>query len=236
MGKLIDIYGGKDPRDIPTYTAAEVARYLRVPASTVRSWVFGCRSRDGQEKFKPVITLQDPQSRLLSFTNLIEGHVLKAIRRVHDIKMEKIRLAIETLAERHQLQHPLAEAVLHTDGQDLFIHELGNYVNVSQADQLQMHEFLMAHIQRIEIDAHGMPTKLYPLIRLYEDLDQPKWIVIDPRISFGRPVLADTGIPVDVVVSRYSAGESIDDLAKDFGCDRLKIEEAIRAELPLQAA
>jgi uncharacterized protein (DUF433 family) len=236
LGELIDIYGGKDPRDIPTYSAAEVARYLRVPASTVRSWVFGCRSRDGKEQFKPVITLPDPQSRLLSFTNLIEGHVLKAIRRGYNVRMDKVRLAIETLESDHQLQHPLAEAVLHTDGQNLFIHELGNYVNVSQADQLQMQEVLMAHIQRIEIDAKGLASKLYPLIRLYDDLVQPKWIVIDPHISFGRPVLADTGIPVGVVVGRYSAGESIDDLAEDFGCERLKIEEAIRAELPPQAA
>jgi uncharacterized protein (DUF433 family) len=179
-----------------------------------------------------VITLPDPESKFLSFTNLIEGHVLKAIRRVHNVRMDKVRQAIETLGDRYHLKHPLAETVLHTDGQDLFVNELGTYINVSQADQLQMQELLMAHIKRIEIDKDGLPAKLYPFVRLYDNLDQPRWIVIDPRISFSRPVLVDTGIPVGVVVGRYLAGESINDLAEDFGCDPLKIEEAIRTELP----
>jgi uncharacterized protein (DUF433 family) len=60
--------------------------------------------------------------------------------------------------------------------------------------------------------------------------------VIDPRISFGRPVLAGTGIPTAVIAERYKAGESMDDLADDYGCQRFEIEEAVRCELALEAA
>ncbi|MDM3847091.1 MAG: DUF433 domain-containing protein [Aphanizomenon gracile PMC649.10] len=60
-------------------------------------------------------------------------------------------------------------------------------------------------------------------------------MVIDPRIAFGRLVIADTGISTSVLVARYQAGDSIDDLADDYGCDRLIIEEAIRCELPAAA-
>jgi uncharacterized protein (DUF433 family) len=60
--------------------------------------------------------------------------------------------------------------------------------------------------------------------------------VIDPRIAFGRPVLVGTGIPTAVVAERYKAGESVDDLAGDYGRDRLEIEEALRCELDVAAA
>ncbi|MDK2408547.1 DUF433 domain-containing protein [Aphanizomenon sp. PH219] len=53
----------------------------------------------------------------------------------------------------------------------------------------------------------------------------------DPRIAFGRLVIAETGIPTIVLAQRLKAGESIQDLACDYNCDRLKIEEAIRCEL-----
>jgi hypothetical protein len=45
---MIDLYGGKDPRDIPTYRVSEAARYLRIPIGTVRSWVAGRRYRTQQ--------------------------------------------------------------------------------------------------------------------------------------------------------------------------------------------
>ncbi len=51
----------------------------------------------------------------------------------------------------------------------------------------------------------------------------------------GRPVLVGTGIPTAILAERYKAGESIDELALDYGCDRLQIEEAIRCELRLVA-
>jgi uncharacterized protein (DUF433 family) len=59
--------------------------------------------------------------------------------------------------------------------------------------------------------------------------------MIDPRISFGRSVLAGTGVPTAMLAERCKAGESIDELAERCNCDRLQIEEGIRCELPLVA-
>ena len=56
-------------------------------------------------------------------------------------------------------------------------------------------------------------------------------MVIDPRIAFGRLTIAGTGIVTDILKERYKAGDSIEDLAEDYDCDRLSIEEAIRCEL-----
>lgn len=80
-----------------------------------------------------------------------------------------------------------------------------------------------------------MPIKLYPFTREHK-ADEPKTIVIDPYISFGRPVLAGTGIATTIIAQRYKAGESIEELAEDYGRSRSEIEEAIRCELWLEAA
>jgi uncharacterized protein (DUF433 family) len=67
-------------------------------------------------------------------------------------------------------------------------------------------------------------------------MEQPRWVVIDPYVSYGRPVLAGTGIPTAAIAERYKAGESIDDLVTDYGRERPEIEEAIRCELLPDAA
>jgi uncharacterized protein (DUF433 family) len=94
-----------------------------------------------------------------------------------------------------------------------------------------MREMLKHLLERIELDEEGIAARLFPYTRS-SDEDGPKAIVIDPRISFGRPVLVGTGIPTAILAERYKAGDSIDDLAYDYDCDRLKIEEAIRYEFP----
>ena len=100
-----------------------------------------------------------------------------------------------------------------------------------------MRELIKAYLERIEYDEKGMIAKLFPFIRKrpYE-LDEPKVIVIDPNLSFGRPVLVGTGIPTNVIAERYKAGESIGDLADDYNRSINDIEEAIRCELSIKAA
>ena len=91
------------------------------------------------------------------------------------------------------------------------------------------------YLRRIERDPHGIPIRLYPFTRDPE-ADEPRAVVIDPRISFGRPVLAGTGIATVIVAERFNAGESMEDLAVDYGRGRSDIEEAIRCELALPRA
>jgi uncharacterized protein (DUF433 family) len=62
------------------------------------------------------------------------------------------------------------------------------------------------------------------------------FVVIDPYVSFGRPVLTRSGLPTVVIAERYKAGESVDELADDYDRERLEIEEAIPCELQIEAA
>ncbi len=82
MKRKIDIYGGRDPREIPTYGIAESAHWLQIPQPTLRSWIRGryYPTSTGRAKFEPAILLPDRNLPLLSFINLVEAHILDAIR------------------------------------------------------------------------------------------------------------------------------------------------------------
>jgi uncharacterized protein (DUF433 family) len=221
----------------PGYSLTEASRYLLIPPATLRSWVAGRKypTDSGPKFFRPVIELPDNVRSGLSFVNLVEAHVLDAIRRHHQVPLSKIRQAIHYLRKQFSSKHPLAEQRFETDGLDLFIDKFGQLINVTDSGQLALRELLKAHLHRVEHDTAGTVVRLYPFTRK-RDLREPKLVVIDPHISYGRPVLVGTGIPTAIIAERYKAGESIDELAEDYGRSRNEIEEAIRCELWLEAA
>lgn len=228
----------KEIFDKPAYTIAEASRYLGTPKATIRNWLVGGyypTKRGERRRSAPVIRPADSDAHLLSFTNLIEVHLLEAIRREHGVSLQRVRRAVEFLKKKLRSPHPLIERSLATDGLDLFVEHYGALLNVSQEGQAAFREILKAHLRRIERNTDGIPVRLYPFTRQRSDRD-PKTVVIDPRIQFGRPVLVGTGIPTAVIAERYKAGESVADLAEDYGRNPTEIEEAIRCELPLSEA
>ena len=208
-----------------------------MPEATLRSWVVGrpYPTTDGRRFFRPVIRLPDSGRPVLSFINMVEAHVLEAIRRQENIALHKVRTAVDFLERQYHSRHPLVEHQFETDGLDLFIQKAGLLINLSQAGQLAMREIVAAYLRRVERDVKGLPVRLYPFTRKRES-DEPRAVVIDPFVSFGRPVLAGTGVVTAILAERFKAGESVEDLAKDYGRTALDIQEALRCELPLEAA
>jgi uncharacterized protein (DUF433 family) len=225
----------EDPREMPAYNIGEAAHYLRIPIATLRSWVRGRAypTERGNRFFKPLLTLPNPDLLSLSFVNLIEAHVLDAIRREHNIAIPKVRTTLNYVTRELGSKHPLADHRFETDGVDLLISHLGKFISTSQDGQLAMKAMLASHLRRIEYDAN-LAVRLYPFTRKRE-LEEPKYIVMDPYVSFGRPTITGTGIVTSIVAERYKAGESISDLAKDYGCEGGYVEEAIRCELDIAA-
>jgi uncharacterized protein (DUF433 family) len=225
-----------DPRLKPAYSVAEAAHYLRMPVATLRSWVAG-RSypvTGTSKRSTPLISLDDPKHQYLSFINIVEAHVLAAIRRQHGVKLPKVRTALGYVQRQFKVGRPLIDEAFQTDGLDLFVERYGELLNVSRDGQRAMRDLIGMYLKRIERDAKGVPIKLYPYTRLSESGTQPpsdpRVVVMNPAISFGRPVITGTGIPVSSIYERYKAGDSVADLAKDFRLETVEIEEAIRCE------
>ena len=119
----------------------------------------------GLDASKPIIALADTESFLLSFVNLIEAHVLAAIRRHHRVSFPKVRSALRYLNRHFPSPHPLADQRFETDGLDLFVEQFGNLITISDEGQLSMRNMLKAHLHRIERDVSGLAIKLYLFTR-----------------------------------------------------------------------
>lgn len=228
MGKAA--FTERDLREVPAYGIAEAAGYLRLPVSTLRAWLLGQRYRVGDTPkfFRPVIEIADRKDRLLSFINLVEAFVLSGIRRQHEIPLPKVRRAVDYLRRTFSTSRPLAEERFQTDGVDLFVDKFGALVGATQEGQLQMREIIRDRLKHVRRDPQGVPEKivLFPARGRSAKGD----VVIDPRLSFGRPVLDGLGVRTAILYERFMAGEDVPDLARDYDAPPEAIQNAIRCE------
>ncbi len=169
---------------------------------------------------------------MLSFINLVEIHMLTGISLVHKVKTQTIYAALHDKRNAHGL-HPLASRALLTEDIDLFARNLGEVGNHFKPAEQGLVDVISAYRKRIEWE-DNLPAVLFPFPTA-NALEGRKSVMIDPRISFGRLVISGTGIVTEIVVERFRAGESIDDLAKDYRRDRLEIEDVLRFEPALAA-
>jgi uncharacterized protein (DUF433 family) len=219
----------QDVREAPAYSISDAADYLRLPKSTLRAWVLGQRyGKEKRQPFKAVIAIADRKERKLSFINLVEAFVLAGIRREHNVPLPTVRQAVEYLRRTFKTERPLAEEQFETDGVDLFVEKFGALVGASQKGQLQIREVIRERLKRVIRDPAGIAQKivLFPT----RDRNGKGSVVLDPRFSFGRPVLDGYGLRTAIVSERFQAGENIEDLAKDYGVPLDAVQNAIRCE------
>jgi uncharacterized protein (DUF433 family) len=225
--------------DAPSYRAGEVAHLLKLPHSTVLSWCFGqaYRNRQGAPKtFQPVIEPAAPVGRLLSFSNLCELHVLAAITRHHRVPLQRVRAALARARREMQSPRPLLAEDFRTNGLHLFLEHAGQLVNVSGGGQAAFGGEFERALDRIERGAGGAPVRLFPFSRRPDRTsEQPQVIAIDPRIAFGRPIVAKARVRTDVIFDRFGAGDSPAEMAGDYGVGEEGVLEALRYEQSLAA-
>jgi uncharacterized protein (DUF433 family) len=217
----------QDLYELPAYGVPEAARYLRTPYQTLRYWLTGFGH------MPPIIQMAAPNR--LSYLNLLECHMVMAMREVHHLRLPKVRRALASLDKLFPSKHPFLDTVLETNGVDVLTDNLGKKVNLSRNGQLEMTNFLTLHLQRIEVKPDGV-FRFFPFVMIRSSTE-PKYIAIEPTVGFGKPVIAGTGISTATIAARFNARESVDELAEEYGRTKREIEEAIRWEqgLPIAA-
>lgn len=217
-------HGTEGPEEVPAYRLPDAARIVRLSPSTLRLWA--CGENGSKPLFKPA----SRAPLLLSFSNVVEAFVLAAMRRVHRVSMQRVRKAVRYVGNELDYARPLVHARFRTDGVSLFVQHAGKLLDVSAEGQAVLRDVLEESLARIDWE-RDLAVRLYPWVRGGDLASQPKTIVIDPRLGFGQPVIAGTGIEARIVAERYRAGEPARLLAKDYRVDVEQIEDAIRCEM-----
>lgn len=227
MSSAKGIYGGNRPEDVPAYSLAEAAGLVGASPSTLHAWLWGrsFRKRDGSlGRQAAIITPPVEGKGFISFTNVVEAHVLSGLRKKYGLAFGAIRAAVRFVHESLGVDHPLAVERFKTDGASLFVERFGRTINATKEGQIGIGQVLASYLERIDYD-NGRAIRFFPLLRDAA----PRIIVVDPRRSFGRPVIAGTSVPITAIRGRFDAGDSIDALAQDYNVRVDQIEEALRA-------
>jgi len=214
-----------DPLEIPLYGVAEAARWVGVPVSTLRKWVYGrdYPAAGGKRRSQPLIIPADERAGLLSFANIAEAHILEATRQFH-IPRADVRAAIDLWAKSDPSPHPLLTGKFHRFGKTVVVEFLNEKVSASRPreGQRMLGDIFDDYLERIQRDASDRILRFFPMRR-----NEHRRVMLDFDISGGQPVMSGTGILVEVLYERKKAGESTNVIAADYGLSRRAVDEAI---------
>lgn len=222
----------------PLYTVIEAAAYLHVPTTTFETWAHGyTRRRPGRPATKagPMITAtrsgrREPE---IPFIGLAEGMVLAAFRR-SGLPMQRIRPAIEVLKQELGLEHALASRSLFTDGAEILYdyamkenEEILVGLTVVRTRQRVFVPVIRDYLKRVTYASDGWARRL--------KLPVSDSVVVDPKRAFGQPIFEKGAIRVEDVLDRFEAGDSLEEVAYDFGVSLKDVEEVVRVALKTAA-
>lgn len=219
-----------DLREQPAYGLAEAARYLKLPAPTLRSWVAGRAypKAKGVGHFRPLIHPPQTNPPVLSFWNLIEAHVLRSLRIEHAVTIRAVRQALDYAERTLKIKRLLLSRDLRTDAGKLFLDKYGALIDLPASGQLAMRLVFEEHLKRVEWDEWKFPVRLYPFVST--GTLAPRTIAIDPKIAFGRPIVARAGVSTAAIAGRIDAKEAAAEIAADYDLTVEEVEQAVLYE------
>jgi uncharacterized protein (DUF433 family) len=215
----------RNPLSFGAYTLPDAARLLQIPLPRLRSWVRGAllSEQNGQWRRFPVgpfETRGEGKDRHFGFLTLIELFAIAQLRN-YGVKMATLRAGRQELEARFHTHHPFALQGLLTDGQRL-LKEMGEdtLLELGSTGQTAFESVLLQFCHRLDFDTSTqLAMRFFPAGR-------DSCVSVDPRHSFGRPVIAGTNVTTEALGCLIRRGEKIDDIAADFRLDPAQVEDA----------
>lgn len=217
----------QDLREHPRYTYREVARAADIPVSTVGAWVRGYPYgvKRGGGSFKAVIQRPDPRDPRLSFNNLLEISVLRALRKTHQIELRYIRQALTMAQHEHGIQRLLISPELRAAPGRLFLRQYGRLLELTMARQLAMEKIFEQFLERVDFSK----AQFFPIERSLGG-QGGKLILVTPFVAFGRPIISRVGVSTRAIAERVNAGEERGAIMLDYDLNELEFDEALLYE------
>lgn len=202
------------------YTLAEVARYTQVPAGTIRYWFKGKPAAAGsrsifQSDYNPVDT-----DFALSFYDLLDA-LLAGQLRDFGVPARVIRKSHTALRKLLDTPHPFCHNAIFTDGRRIFhsfIDDLGEDVLAEVVSRQQFFPRIRQVLSGVRYD---------PYTQLADVWHIDKGVLINPRVSFGKPVIEHTAVTTYVVANQYYANSMDAALVASLFC--LKQQDVLNA-------
>ncbi len=219
------------------YEAPKVARFLRIEApdtlsSDVHRWAFGYARR--KIKYPGAIRLDEfsRRTRTLSFLELVElAHIAGML--TSGSSWPKVRRAMIAAAKLFPNEpHPFAHKDWFADPAGIYL-RLGQeradrtLIEMGEGLQYTMEGLLKRYLRQIRFDAET------GLAEVWAPLGENRPVLIDPRRSFGLPVVT-SGVRTDVLAGHAAAGDRTTEIAAWYDISETEVEAAIEFEEKLR--
>ncbi|WP_187431020.1 hypothetical protein ROLI_034420 [Roseobacter fucihabitans] len=210
------------------YTPRQAARLIGSSPQHVLRWTRG--SGPNEPLWHAHYQFIDDSTEI-SFNDLIELRVVEAMRRA-GISLQSIRYAIEIAQDKFDIKKPLASKRFKTDGGEILMEAVeddGEYVSLSRKrpGQKVFREIISQSLRDLE----------------YEGDTVARWrpggheaVIIDPKRSFGDPLLDEFGISTSILLKEFTHFGDIRYLAKLYEIPNTAIQRAVSFEQSLEQA
>lgn len=217
---------------IGLYTLQQASRISGAKSSEVSRWLFGYNA--GENKRIPPLwqtQIMDVEEKVIGFRDLMELRIVKAFSS-HGVPIQLIRIALKHAKEIFGTDYPFTSHRFLTDGRSIFYEALdqgGEDLTDLVKRQLVFESIIRPQLyQGIVFSSLGQAVRWFP--------QKGKNIVLDPEVSFGRPVLTAYGVPTEIIAHAMKVEQDAKTVAVQFEIPVDKIRAAVKFEEQLQAA
>jgi uncharacterized protein (DUF433 family)/DNA-binding transcriptional MerR regulator len=222
---------------IGIYSLGEASKIARVPSSSIRRWLWGYNYRAGGQPQQSA-ALWTPQlpsldgSRALTFRDLIELQFVYRFRQV-GISLQSIRRTIDLATKLLEETYPLSSVKFKTDGRRVLAQVVENPDERGYIFDLETGQYLFEFVLEYLYDALEY-SDLDELVRWWP-LGKSRHVLVDPRRSFGRPIVKE-GVPTAILAGSFKAEGSVEAVAKWFEVSTESVQDALEFERSRTAA
>jgi uncharacterized protein (DUF433 family) len=212
---------------LPVYPLAQVARIVGSNAGTLQTWIRGRTYVSGGEKrrTKPMLGSSSQPRSALTFLDLVEAHMLHLVRKGYGIPLKNFRAAVEYLHGIGGNIHFLAHQDFVHDKRHLYLKADRTLISLSERGQHVNTVVISDGLKQLMYGEDGYADRFFPLI----GGKRQEAVMINPSIGYGQPTLARLGVNTAAIAARFEAGESLADLAADYGATHEELEDALRS-------
>jgi uncharacterized protein (DUF433 family) len=218
------------------YSVPDAARLVAIPSARINRWLGGrTRIYRGEEIFDrplwhPELPEVDGQVNL-SFRDLIELRLVDGFRH-QGLSLPYIRKVVDAAQVIVGDTHPFTSYSFKTDGRRLYHEVLSRTEEPKLVEVLNgqhaFHSIISDGLKDIEFDKGG-------ILALWRPTAGREQVVLDPRRSFGQPILADSGISTAIIQLASAAGRAPRQISHDFEIDERSVRSALAFEAKLAA-
>lgn len=216
------------------YSISDAQRFTRISRPKIRHWVRGdLRTGDyGRNSVPPIISPQYEKiddKYALGFLDLIELLVINRLKE-KDFTIPLIRIMHENGKKQLKHSHPFAFLELYTAGHDLIANipdeEVGDMLVSLRNNNVNLKEIVSIYLENIDF------SDVKPSISLrWWPIGRENGIVLDPKRSFGQPIVSERGVPTYILASAVKAEGSPEKTANLYKVSLEHVKKAFEYEV-----